>query len=328
MTTMRAIQVHQFGGPEVLQVERIPRPEPQEGEVLIRVYAAGVLPIDGYIRKGLMAGIQPKSFPYIPGTAFAGVIEKLGPGVTGWEVGQAVCGRAPNGTYAEYTTVQTNPPHASPNTEGARFSAAISPLALKPKTLGFDEAAALSGGATTAWTSLFEDGNVQAGQRVLIHAAAGGVGLFAVQFARWKGAQVIGTASTANLDFVRSLGAETVIDYTTTAFDEVVRDVDFVLDTVGGETLRRSLKVLKRGGTLVTVMEPAPVELAEQLGVHAIKNAVFPNSKHLKKIVELIDEGHARPAIQQIFSLDEAPQAHALCETGHGRGRIILHIAD
>ncbi|WP_165423402.1 NADP-dependent oxidoreductase [Ktedonosporobacter rubrisoli] len=326
--TMRAIRVHHYGDPEVLQVERVPRPEPEKGELLIRVHAAGVLPMEYFIRKGHLPGILPKSFPYTPGTAFAGVIEKLGPDVTGWEVGQAICGRAPNGTYAEYTTVQAHPPALAPDTVGYRNTAGISPLALKPETLSFAEAATLSGGATTAWTALFEDGNLQAGQRALIHAAAGGVGLFATQFARWKGAQVIGTASTANLDFVSSLGAETVIDYTTTPLEEVAHDVDFVLDTVGGETLQRSLRVLKRGGTLVTVMEPAPVELAEQLGVHAIKNAVFPTSEHLQRIIQLIDEGHVKPTIRQIFSLDEAPLAHALCETGHGRGRIVLHIAD
>jgi NADPH:quinone reductase-like Zn-dependent oxidoreductase len=325
---MQTISVHQFGGPEVLTVGQVPRPEPQEGEVLVRIHAAGVLPIECFVRRGALAGIVPKSLPYIPGTAFSGVIEEIGPGVTKFQKGQAVCGRAPNGTYAEYTTVQANPPAAVPNTAGYLQSASVSPLVLKPETLSFDEAATLSGGATTAWTALFEDGELQAGQRVLIHAAAGGVGLFAVQFARWKGAQVFGTASTRNLEFVRSLGAETVIDYTTTAFEDVVHDVDFVLDTVGGETLQRSLKVLRRGGTLVTVMEPAPVEQAEQLGVRAIKNAVFPTSEHLRKIVQLIDEGHARPTIQDTFSLYEAHLAHELCETGHGRGRIVLHIAD
>src|SRR5581483_5232501 len=215
-STMQAIQVHQYGEPEVLKLEQIPRPEPQAGEVLVRVHAAGVLPADCYTRKGSFSTILSKSLPYIPGTAFAGVVEAVGPGVTEFEIGQAICGRAPNGTYAEYTTVQTNSPVVAPDTIGPRNSAAIIPLALKPESLSFDEAAALSGGATTAWTSLFEDGGLQAGQRALIHAAAGGVGLFAVQFARWKGVHVIGTASTGNVEFVRSLGAETVIDYTST----------------------------------------------------------------------------------------------------------------
>jgi NADPH:quinone reductase-like Zn-dependent oxidoreductase len=163
---------------------------------------------------------------------------------------------------------------------------------------------------------------------VLIHAAAGGVGLFAVQFARWKGAHVIGTASTGNLDFVRSLGAETVIDYTTTPFEDVVHDVDFVLDTVGGETLVRSASVLKRGGRLVSIMGPVPEALAQRTDILATRNEVPPTSEHLQAIIQLINEGHARPTIQQLFPLNEAAQAHALCETRHGRGRIVLHIAD
>ena len=325
--TMQAIRVHAYGGPEQLQLEQIPRPQPQAGELLVRVYAAGVLPMDCYVRQGRMAAIMPKSFPYIPGTAFAGVIEALGAGVTTYQNGQAVCGRSPQGTYAEYTTVQAHAPAPTPDSAGYRQSAAISPLALKPAALSFDEAATLSGGATTAWTALFEDGALQAGQRVLIHAAAGGVGSFAVQFARWKGAQVIGTASAVNLDFVRSLGADTVIDYLTTPFEEVVRDVDLVLDTIGGATLQRSMQVVKRGGTLVSLLEPPPAELAQALGIRAIKNAVFPTSAHLQSIVRLIDAGHARPTIRQSFALDQVAQAHALCETGHGRGRIVLHIA-
>jgi NADPH:quinone reductase-like Zn-dependent oxidoreductase len=322
---MQAIRVHQFGGPEQLKLEEIPRPEPQPGELLIRVHAAGVLPADAATRQG---NFIPKTFPYIPGTAFARVIEEVGAGVTHFQKGQALCGRAPNGTYAEYTTVWAKAPAITPDIERSRVSAVVIPLALKPETLSFDEAATLSGGATTAWTSLFEDGGLQAGQRVLIHATAGGVGLFAVQFARWKGAQVIGTASTANLDFVRSLGAETVIDYTTTPFEEVVQDVDLVLDTMGGETLRRSMRIVKRGGTLVSIVEEPSAELAQELGIRAINNAVFPTSEHLRQIVQLIDVGHVKPAIRRTFALHEAPQAHELSQTGHGRGRIVLHIAD
>lgn len=326
--TMQAIQVHRYGGPEELKLERIPRPEPKAGELLVRVHAAGVLPIETAVRQGRFPGVMPPAFPYIPGTAFSGVIEALGPGVTGWEVGQAVCGRSPNGTYAAYTTLPAEAPPVAPNVEGDRLSAAIAPLAHKPTSLSFDEAATLSGGATTAWTALFADGDLQPGQRILIHGAAGGVGLFAVQFARWKGAQVIATASTANLDFVRSLGAGQVIDYTTTPIEETVHNVDFVLDTIGGDTLLRSMPLIRPGGTVVSIVQPPPAALAEALGIRAIKNAVLPTSEHLRSIVRLIDEGHARPTIRRIFALHEAPQAHELSETGHGRGRIVLHIAD
>jgi NADPH:quinone reductase-like Zn-dependent oxidoreductase len=323
--TMQAIRVYQFGGPEQLKLEQIPRPEPQAGELLIRIHAAGVLPADVATRQG---GFISKSFPYIPGTAFAGVVEEVGSGVTDFQPGQAICGRAPNGTYAEYTTVLAKAPALTPNAERSRVSAAVIPLAPKPETLSFDEAATLSGGATTAWTALFEDGGLEAGQRVLIHAAAGGVGLFAVQFAKWKGAQVIGTTSTANVDFVHSLGAETVLDYTTTPFEEVVQDVDFVLDTIGGVTLQRSMQVIKPGGTLVSIVEAPPVALAEALGIRAINNAVLPTAEHLRKIVQLIDAGHARPTIRRTFPLHQAPQAHELSQSGHGRGRIVLHIRD
>ena len=318
--TMQAIRVHQYGGPEQLKLEEVPRPEPQAGEVLIRVHAAGVLPAEWKKREGFFHGIFPVSFPYIPGSAVAGVVEEVGPGVTTFQQGQAVFGRSTNGTYAEYTTTVVEPPALTPPT--------FSLLALKPDALSFDEAATISGGATTAWAALFGDGALQAGQRVLIQGAAGGVGLYAVQFARWKGAQVIGTASTANVDFVRSLGAEIVIDYTATPFEQVVRDVDLVLDTIGGETLQRSLEVVKRGGTLVSLLEQPSQEKAQERGIRALNNAVLPTSEHLRTIAQLIGAGQVRAVVGKTFPLHEAHQAHELSQSGHGRGRIVLHIAD
>lgn len=181
-----------------------------------------------------------------------------------------------------------------------------------------------------AWTALFECGELQAGQRVLIHGAAGGVGLFAVQFARLKGAEVIGTASTANVDFVRSLGVETVVDYTATAFEQVARDVDLVLDTVGGETLQRSMQVVKRGGTLVSLLEQPSQERAQELGIRAMKNAAalpFPSSNLLQTIAGLIDKRSVKTVVARLLPLSEARLAHELSQTGHGRGRIVLYIA-
>jgi NADPH:quinone reductase-like Zn-dependent oxidoreductase len=204
-------------------------------------------------------------------------------------------------------------------------------VALKPVTLSFAEAATISGGATVAWTALFENGALQSGQRVLIHGAAGGVGLYAVQFARWKGAQVIGTTSTANVEFVRSLGAETVVDYTSTPFDQVVHDVDLVLDTIGGETLQRSMHVIKRGGTLVSLLGQLSQEKAQQLGIRAIRKTAalpFPSSSLLQSITQLIDKGQVRAFVGKTFPLHEACQAQELSQTGHGRGRIVLHITD
>src|SRR5258707_1671974 len=317
---MQAIRVHQYGGPEQLKLEQIPVPKPQVGEVLIRVYAAGVLPAEWKVRQGLFKNFVPVSFPYIPGSAVSGVVEEVGPGVTTFQKGRAVFGRSTNGAYAEYTTTAVARRALGPET--------FSLLAAKPETLSFDEAATISGGATIAWTALFQDGALQAGQRVLIHGAAGGVGSFAVQFARWKGARVIGTTSKTNMDFVRALGAETVIDYTSTPFEQAVQEVDLVLDTIGGETLRRSMQVVKRGGTLVSLLEePSPV-LAQQYSIHARKNAIPPTSGLLRTIAQLIGEGHVKPTIAQTFSLREARQAHELSQSGHGRGRIILHIAE
>lgn len=318
--TIQAIRVHQYGGPEQLVLEQIPCPEPQAGEALLRVHAAGVLPADWKMRQGFFRDFAPVTFPFVPGSAVAGIVEKIGPGVTTFQEGQAVFGRSTRGAYTGYTIVEVEPPALKPGT--------FSLLALKPEALSFDEAATISGGATTAWQALFADGALQEGQRVLIHGAAGGVGSFAVQFARWKGAHVVGTVSTTNLAFVRSLGAETVIDYTTTPFEQVVHDVDLVLDTIGGETLRRSFEVVKRGGTLVSLLERPARELAQERGIRAMKNAALPTSEHLRAIAQLIEEGQVKPAIARTFPLSQAPQAQELSQSGHGRGRIVLHIAD
>ncbi len=252
MQTMRAIQVHHYGGPEQLKLEEKPRPEPSSGEVLLRVHAAGVNPIDWKIRLGLLKDSQPVTFPYTPGIEVAGVVEDVGPGVTAFKRGQAVLGQTSGGAYAEYITLP------------------VEALALKPQTLSFAEAATVPVGATTAWRTLFDHGGLTAGQRVLIQGAAGGVGLFAVQLARWKGAQVIGTASTANVEFVRSLGADTVVDYTMTPVERVVQEMDLVLDGVGGETLSSSLATLRRGGTLISIAGPPPQEQAQARGVRAM----------------------------------------------------------
>jgi len=307
---MQAIRVYQYGGPEQLKLEQISCPEPQPDEVLVWVYATGVLPIEWKIRQGLFHAFNPATFPYIPGSAFAGVVEEVGSLVTTFRSGQAVFGRSNKGTYAEYTTVSGET------------------IALKPESLGFDEAATISGGATTAWEALFDHGGLQAGQRVLILGAAGGVGSFAVQLARWKGAQVIGTTGAANVDFVRSLGAETVVDYTSTPVEQVVHDVDLVVDTVGGQTLESAWPVIKRGGRLVSTAGQPSREKARELGIGALFfSGGRPSSERLQTIAQLIDEGYIKVTLARIFSLREASLAHELSQLGHGRGRIVLHIA-
>ncbi|NIK77091.1 NADPH:quinone reductase-like Zn-dependent oxidoreductase [Paenibacillus castaneae] len=304
---MQAIRYHQFGGADVLQLEQVPRPEPQAGEVLVKVYAAGVLPVDWKIRKGLFP--MPVQFPHIPGTALAGVVEEVGSGVTQFQKGQAVFGRTTKGTYAEYTT------------------APAEAIAHKPLSISFDEAATLSGGATTAWRAIVIDGVVKAGDRVLVHGAAGGVGLFAIQFAKWKGAYVIGTAGPSNVDFIHSLGADTVIDYTTTSFEQAVQDVDLVLDTIGGETLERSWSVVRRGGSLVSIAGQPPLNKAQELGIRVMRSSLATNHD-LDHIAKLIDEGIVKTFIEKTFTLSDARQAHEHSQSGHGRGRIVLHIAD
>lgn len=310
--TMPAIRVYQYGGTDQLRLEQVPRPTPHMGEVLLRVYAAGVLPADWKVRQGQFRQWFRLPFPYTPGSAVAGVVEAVGRGVKTLQVGDAVFGRTANGAYAAYTT------------------AAAATLARKPDTITFAEAATISGGATTAWNALFECGGLQAGQRVLIHGAAGGVGHYAVQFARIHGAQPIGTTSTANVDFVRSLGAETVIDYTTTSFDQVVQDVDLVIDTMGGDVLVRSMGVVRRGGVLISLVEEPSQGLALQRGIRASMNAVtqpFPSTTLLETIADLMAEGAVKATIARTFALSEVRQAHELSETGHGRGRIVLDLS-
>lgn len=308
--TVQAIRVYNYGGPEELKLEQVPRPVPQAGEVLVRVHAAGVNPVDWKIRQGLLKDFRPLQFPYTPGSDIAGVIEEVGPGVTAFRQGQAVFGQATSGAYAAYTL------------------ASIEMLALKPQKLSFDEAATIPVGATTAWQGLFDQGGLQTGQRALIQGAAGGVGMFAVQFARWKGAYVIGTTSSANVDFVRSLGAEAVIDYTSVSVESVIRDVDLALDTVGGKVLEYSLQALKHGGTLVTIAGPPPAEKAQERGIRVVAFSARVSGELLRTFARLIDEGQLKVAVAQVFPLREAGQAHALSQHGHGRGRIVLHIAD
>ncbi len=302
--TMRAVQISDYGGPEMLRITEVPIPQPGDGQVLIRVRAAGVNPADWKFRSGDMRQFAPLEMPWTPGLEGSGIIDALGPGVTQFRGGEPVYGPF-SGAYAEL----------------ALASAAT--LVPKPENISFEEAATIPVGALTAWGALFDAANAQPGQRVLVQGAAGGVGLFVVQFARWKGMHVIGTASTANVDFVRSLGAEEVIDYTAGPFEEKVRDVDVVIDTVGGDLWERSLQVLRPGGTFVTVAGRLPEGFGQAQGIRAPR-AGRTDVANLKEINRLVAEGIVRPQVYAAFPLDEARQAHELSQTGHGRGRIVL----
>jgi NADPH:quinone reductase-like Zn-dependent oxidoreductase len=305
--TMKAVRFHDFGGPEVLVLEQVPRPQPQADQVLIRVLAAGVNPADWKMRSGMYKGFMQLPLPYTPGLEAAGLIETVGAGVTKFKQGQAVYGRV-MGAYAEYAL------------------APVMDLLPKPENLSFEEAASVPVGALTAWQAVVEEAKVQQGQCVLVQGAAGGVGLYAVQFALWKGAAVIGTASASNLEFVRSIGAEKVIDYNQAPFETLVHDVDVVIDTVGGDIPERSLKVLQPGGVLVTVAGRLPPEMGKAQGVRAV-SAGRASAEKLIPISELLETKKIKPVVGKVFPLSEARQAHELSQTGHGRGRIVLHIA-
>jgi NADPH:quinone reductase-like Zn-dependent oxidoreductase len=255
---MKAIQLHEYGGiDKFIYADDVAIPEPQTGEVLIKVHAAGINPLDCKIRAGKFAQVFPFQLPVILGMDVAGTIAAVGSGVTDLSVGQEVYGiatMARGGSYAEYAIASQE---------------AIAP---KPQTIDFVQSASIPVVAMTAWQSLFEMGNLSPGQTALIHAGAGGVGIFAVQLAKSKGVRVITTASTRNVEFVQNLGADQVIDYTQTKFEDVVKDVDLVLDPLGGETRERSWGLLKKGGILVSLITSVPVsqEIAEQYGVKAV----------------------------------------------------------
>ncbi|WP_440116874.1 NADP-dependent oxidoreductase [Paenibacillus sp. QZ-Y1] len=305
---MSAIQVHQYGGPEVLQFEQnVNLPQPLAGEVLVRIQYAGAIPLDWKIRNGWLQNVFVKSLPYTPGTAMSGIVESVGDEVDTFQPGDHVFGNV-SGSYAEFGI------------------APAQDLVHMPDSLSFEDAATIKGGAESAWKVLFTEGELEAGQTVLIHAAAGGVGQYAVQLAKWKGAHVIATASGANVDFVASLGADQVIDYKTSVFEELVSNVDLVVEAVGGDIEDRSWSVLKRGGKLVSLTQLPSYEKAEQYGVTAKFNSKFPTSEDLYTIAELMANGTIRSEIDSIFPLSAADQAHAKSESRHGRGRILLDV--
>ncbi|MEU8462767.1 NADP-dependent oxidoreductase [Streptomyces sp. NPDC029003] len=310
--TMRAIGQDGFGGPEVLKVVEVERPVPGVAEVLVRVHAAGVNPTDTWHRgSGGLGGEVVRL-----GWDLSGVVEAVGIGVTTLAPGDEVFGMPrhplPAGAYAQYVT--------SP----ARH------LVRKPAALGHVEAAALPLAAMTAWQALVDTADVRPGQRVLIHAAAGGVGHLAVQIAKARGAHVIGTARAAKHAFLRGLGADELVDYTAVDFETALAPVDVVLDTIGGEYGPRSLRVLRPGGLLVSLASPAEARLAEvarPLGVRAGFMAVEADQAGLREVAALVVAGLLRPEVAAVFPLERADEAHRLSETRGTTGKIVLSVA-
>jgi NADPH:quinone reductase-like Zn-dependent oxidoreductase len=298
---MRAVRFHETGGPEVLKVEETERPDPGDGEVLIRVRAASVNPIDWKQR----SGYAEVPLPAVPGRDLAGTVEESND--SRFSPGDNVFGN-PGGTYAEYV--------AAPGDF----------LAKMPADLRFEQAAAIPVAGLTAWQGLFDKGGLESGQTALISGAAGGVGHFAVQFARVAGAQAVGTASARNRDFVLGLGADRCVDYTSEDVSQVVSDVDVALDTVGGDVTATLVPTLREGGAIVTIASAPPEEAAAERGARAIMHVTSPSPDQLTRIAELVLAGEVRIEITEVLPLDDVQRAHELSETGHVRGKIVLTV--
>ena len=314
-TTMRHVVYEQFGEPDVLQVVSSPVPQPGDGQVLIRVHGAGLNPIDWKTRKGLgFAARQIEgSLPWTPGYDVAGEIVQVGSGVTTFAPGDRVMGMVgfpiDGGGYSEFAL------------------ASADELAIVPEELDLVHAGGVPLAALTAWQGLFEMGNLESGQKILIHAGAGGVGHFAVQFALERGAHVIATASARNRDFLAELGVHEVIDYHETDFVDECYGLDMVLDLMGGEIGKRSLHTLGEQGVLVTIPTVTADDIiseAERMGLKAHGMTVRPDVFHLEEIAELIEDGDVRVHIDQQFALDDVRSAHEMLEGGHVRGKLVL----
>ncbi len=281
--TMKALRFHEYGGPEVLRIEDAPIPEPGEHQIRVKVSGSGVNPIDWKVRQGYMQAFMPLELPAIVGWEFSGTVSKLGAGVTTFGVGDEVYGHSRSGTTAEYATAR------------------VDQVAIKPFSMDLADAAAVPLAGTTAWQALFDVADLKPGQRVLIQAASGGVGTFAVQFAKWKGAYVIGTASAKNHHLLKELGADELFDYRTTPYETVVKDVDVVLETLGGaENMKKSLSVLRPGGILVSPVGGAPTDEAKAQGKRAQNLSMQPSAPQLSEIAALIQDLLARPIIDTV----------------------------
>jgi NADPH:quinone reductase-like Zn-dependent oxidoreductase len=308
---MKAIRTHGRGGPEQLVYEEVPLPSLEPGDALVQVHATGITPAELTWDATYQNSDSSVRIPSIPGHEVSGVIAAIETNVSGLRVGDPVYGLTAftrNGAAADYVAVRARD------------------LAPKPRSLTHAESAATPLSALTAWQALFERGALVSSQRILIHGASGGVGTFALQFARWKGAYVVATASTANIQVVRQLGANEIIDYRSDRFEEKVGDLDLVLDPIGGDTRERSWAIIRRGGLLITLPGPAPAGEAERYGVRGMFFIVEPNAAQLRQIAGLIDDGVVRPVISAAFSLARAREAFERGLAAHAPGKIVLQV--
>jgi NADPH:quinone reductase-like Zn-dependent oxidoreductase len=306
---MKAVRMHAFGGTDVLDVDDVAIPPVREDEVLVRVHAASVNPVDYKIRSGKYPAFSAEQLPRVLGRDIAGRIEQCGSDASAyWRRGDEVYAMldAAHGGYVEYVA----------------FSAKL--CARKPRNLSFTEAAAVPLAALTAWQGLFAFGELRAGQTVLIHGGAGGVGHFAIQMAKAKGAEVITSVSHRDVDFVRSLGADRVIAYETERFEDRTSEVDLVFDLVGGQTRARSYAVIKRGGALISTLGRPDEDKARTLGIRVAGYLVKPSAEDLTEITRLIEQEALRPHIQATFAFEEARRAQAHLESEHSQGKVVL----
>lgn len=300
---MKAVVMHETGGADVLRLEEVEQPEPGEGEVLTRVHAASINPFDWKQRRG-MADV---SLPAVLGSDVSGTVEVSSS--PDFAEGDEVFGLANSGAYAEFAT------------------ASATVIAKKPEGVSHEQAAAIPVAGLTAWQALFDRGALESGKTALIAGAAGGVGHFAVQFAKHSGARVIGTGSSRNRDFVLGLGADEYVDYTEQDVAEAVKDVDVAFDTVGGETTESLVPVLREGGILITIAGAPPEDAARERGARVELLVMSPNSDQLARIAELVAAGEVRVGLAEVLLLNEVQRAHELSESGHTRGKIVLTLA-
>ncbi|ALQ02595.1 MULTISPECIES: NADP-dependent oxidoreductase [Pseudomonas] len=307
---MKAVQYHAFGDPQVMQVEEVAAPVVASGEVLVRVKATSVNPVDWKVRSGAAAAIVQFPMPIIPGGDLAGVVEQVGADVTGFKVGDEVFALVGlMGASAELVAVE-----------------AIK-LAHKPSNLTFEEAASLPLVALTAWQGFFSEERDVAGKVVLIHNAAGGVGSVAVQIAKARGARVIATASPKNADFVRALGADEIVDFRTTPVSSRQQEVDVLMDLVGDQAAVELWSLVKPGGTVIRIAGGADAEaLAQEGGLSIIKTRVRPNGEQLAQIADLIEVGKVRPSVAEVLPWEQIAEAHELSKGGRVRGKVVLTI--
>ncbi|HEY3729902.1 MAG TPA: NADP-dependent oxidoreductase [Steroidobacteraceae bacterium] len=307
---MKAAVIHSFGPPEVIQTEEIAIPSPGEDEVLVRVRAVSVNPVDYKVRSGHYPAVKEDRLPLTLGRDVAGTVERCGKAARQFKPGDSVYAMLDrdHGGYAEYVIVKERD------------------LAAKPERLDYTEAAAVPLAAMTAWQGLFDHGQLKSGQRVLIHGGAGGVGHFAIQFAKAKGATVATTVSKDDVDFARELGADQAIDYTSERFEDSVQDIDLVFDLVAGETQDRSWAVIKHGGTMISTLAKPSDEKARDHGARAQNYQAQPNADELKQITTLIDQGKVKPHIQAVFPFTEIPEAQQHLEHSHVQGKIVVEL--